>query len=146
MCFLDGKHPQRGLLPIFLDCDTMLPKIQSLAKQQGVTVESKPSTELMHNSGGHPLMKHTSEYKEIKSIELKFPGQYEMTCTDDFGKILSKETSFSLPVFETWIISDRCSPTIMKSKCYQPGEVDFYNHIPGDNTYVYDTDIFILEV
>ena len=122
----------------------MLPKIQSLAEQRGVTVDCKLSTELMNNEAWHSYMELTNEYKDIKATELKFPGQYEMTCTDAFGKVLSRETSFSLPVFEAWILSDRCSPDIINSECYQPGEFDFSWEVPSENPLT--TDIWILEV
>ena len=126
-----------------IDCDKMLPKIQSLAEQQGVTVECKPSTEKMDPGGWHSVMELTSNYKET-SNELKFPGQYEMTCTDASGKVLSRETSFRLSTFEAWILSDRCNPDMGESQCYQPGENDFATgpYTPADQV----TDIWILEV
>ena len=120
----------------------MLPQIQSLAEKQGVTVECKPSTEKMEN-GWEWYMGLTSNYKE-KSTEIKFPGQYEMACTDVSGKVLSKETSFNLQTFEAWILSDRCNPNIVNSQCYQPGDNHFYTgwFKPADQV----TDIWILEV
>ena len=119
----------------------MLPRIQSLAEKKGVTVECKPSTEKMEN--GHlSFMGLTSNYRN-ESTEIKFPGQYEMACTDVSGKVLSKETSFNLKTFEAWILSDRCNPNIVNSQCYQPGDNHFYTgwFKPADQV----TDIWILE-
>ena len=123
----------------------MLPKVQSLAGQRGVTVDCKPSTEKMNNDAFGSWVQHTSKYKEI-STELKFPGQFEMTCSDAAGKVISRETSFSLPVFEAWVLSDRCHPNILDTQCYQPGEIDFYKDSNVHPEQLDETNMWILEV
>ena len=129
----------------FLDCDQMLPKVQSLAEQRGVTVDCKPSTEKMNADAYGFWMAHTAKYKDI-STELKFPGQFEMTCSDASGNLISRETSFSLSVFEAWILSDRCHPSIVSTQCYQPGEIDFYKDINVHPEHLDVTNMWILEV
>ena len=92
----------------------MLPKIRELAKNKGVTVECKPSTEKInyHDRWGtyNDLNDKFKDKLKDKNNELMYPGQSEMVCRDASGEVLSRETSFNLPFFEAWILSDRCNP------------------------------------
>ena len=95
----------------------MLPKIRKLAKKQGVTVECKPSTEKVKHIHYGWQFQFTDKYKD-KFTQLMYPGQSEMICHDAFGEELSRETSFNLPIFEAWILSDRCNPTKFTKSCH----------------------------
>ena len=97
----------------------MLPKMKELAEKQGVTVECKPSTEKINYiwyDYGWP-MELTDKYKD-KVNEFIYPGQSEMVCRDSFGEVLSKKTSFNLPFFEAWILSDSCNPERVAQSCF----------------------------
>ena len=128
----------------------MLPRIRQLAKNKGVTVECKPSTEKINyfNSYGtyNDLNDKFKDKLKDNNNELMYPGQSEMVCHDDFGEVLSKETSFNFPVFEAWILSDRCHPNIVSTQCYQPGEIDFYKDQNVHPEHLSVTNIWVLEV
>ena len=95
----------------------MLPKIKKLAEKQGVTVECKPSTEKINYYEMYGwTMKLTDKYKD-RVNEFIYPGQSEMVCRDTSGEVLSKRTSFNLPFFEAWILSDSCNPERVAQSC-----------------------------
>ena len=95
----------------------MLPKIKKLAEKQGVTVECKPSTEKINYYEMYGwTMKLTDKYKDTVN-EFIYPGQSEMVCRDAFGEVLSKRTSFNLPYFEAWVLSDSCNPKRVAQAC-----------------------------
>ena len=87
----------------------MLPIIKELAKKRGVTVKCKPSTEKINYSNNYGWQMDLNDKFKKKNTGLVYPGQSEMVCRDLFGEVLSTETSFNLPIFEAWILSDRCS-------------------------------------